>query len=186
MKALYYLIFLFQLLSSQALEREDALFLNSTNIPTILPSTNSTISHVLYNDTFPSANITSSLSSLTSKSNSQTPISCYYDTDCWRYAGQNSRCYSGLCICDLGYVATPTFCQPLTCTSDSVCWSRWTGTRCWSLRCSCDYGYQLEQSSQTCRYVYRPPNGSVGQSVLEYNLVLFVVVAIAIAIEYLC
>ena len=80
------------------------------------------------------------------------PILCDKNSDCQRISGNNSRCYSGGCICDLGYIDQLGQCTKMRCHTHADCYRNLHGTQCEEHACVCDYGYSIDRYSQTCRF----------------------------------
>jgi len=87
------------------------------------------------------------------------PNYCTFNSDCTYYWGINSRCYSGRCICNLGYIPVNGKCSKVICTFDSDCTRLFYNTRCWFSSCSCVSGTYLDSYSQTC--LFNNPNYGV-------------------------
>lgn len=98
------------------------------------------------------------LQNLTTFSQQQSNISCYFDSTCYDRSGMHSRCYNGACICDLGYFPSSldADCSRVYCTTDDQCLTFFPNTVCQTSSfaggsCICDQSSHLDLKSQQCK-----------------------------------
>lgn len=110
---------------------------------------------------------------------------CYSDSTCWIKFGTYSRCWKGVCICDLGYrsMVNNGICTIQSCNFDFDCRSYFYNTQCRWKQCVCKYGTHLDMYSQTCLYNSGSSVGGIVGGTVGFIIIITVIVVLILIVR---